>query len=146
MANTPEHREAAARLKEVAPYVKQFRTVLAAAVQGLQAAETFKTSGGGDAAFVEATPDAVVFHVGGTNRTYQLSDLPPGLALAIADRKLSARDPASSIVKGAYLAVHPRADNQTRKSRVPVATSGRGRRRCRASDAVFDRRLFRFSD
>jgi len=105
----------AARLKEVATYVKQFRTVLGSAVQGLQAAETFKTSGGSDAAFVEEMADAVVFRMAGANRTYRLSDLPPGLALAIADRKLSARDPASSVVKGAYLAVHPRADNQTRE-------------------------------
>jgi hypothetical protein len=114
-ADKPEHREATARLKEVAAYVKQFRAALSAAVQGLQAAETFKTSSGSDAAFVEATADTVVLHVSGTNRTYRLTDLPPALALALADRKLSARDPVSLVVKGAYLAVHPRADSQTRE-------------------------------
>jgi hypothetical protein len=47
------------------------------------------------------------------NRTYALEDLPPGLAVVVADFKLPAASPQSKIVKGAYLALHERGDSQT---------------------------------
>lgn len=112
LADSPKHRAAVARLAEIADYVKQFREAVAAAVQGMQAAETFKVSSGTEVAFVEGFPDMVTLRVLGRNSTYPFRDLPPALALAIAERKLPARNPTSAAVKGAYLAVHKQRDNR----------------------------------
>jgi hypothetical protein len=65
--------------------------------------------------FVEATVDKIVLRVAGMNKTYSFNDLPPGLALALADFKLPAADPASNVSKGAYLLVHKRSDSETRE-------------------------------
>jgi hypothetical protein len=40
--------------------------------------------------------------------------MPPGLALAIIDSKLPAADATTKILKGAYLLVHKRADDDTK--------------------------------
>src|SRR5207244_3208615 len=109
-----KHREAVARLTEISGYVRQFYGALAAAVQSMQAAETFKV-GSTEVAFVEGFPDKVTLRVAGVNRTYPFNELPPGLALAIADRKLPTRNPVSGVVKGAYLAVHKQDDSQTQE-------------------------------
>jgi hypothetical protein len=55
----------------------------------------------------------VIFRISGMNRTYALEDLPPGLAVVVADMKLPEANPKSKIVKGAYLALHQRGDSQT---------------------------------
>jgi hypothetical protein len=106
LADLPQHRSAVARLAEIANYARQFRDALAAAVGKMQAAETFKVPSGTEVAFVEGFSDKVTLHVLGANTTYAFRDLPPVLALAIADRKLSQRHPTTPLVKGAYLALH----------------------------------------
>jgi hypothetical protein len=115
LANSPKHRAAVARLAEIAGYVKQFREAVAAAVQSMQAAETFKVASGTEVAFVEGFPDGVTLRVLGRNSTYGFGDLPAALALAIADRKLPARNPTSAVIKGAYLAVHKQNDNRVQE-------------------------------
>jgi len=112
-AKVPKHKEAVARLKEVAGYVNQFRQAVEAAIKGMSGGESFKVGGSTQVSFVEALPDKVILRVAGMNKTYQLNDMPPGLAVALADRKLSASDPTSRIIKGAYLLVHKRADSET---------------------------------
>src|SRR5262245_20795356 len=115
LADSPKHRAAVARLAEIAGYVKQFREAVAAAVQNMQAAETFKVASGTEVAFVEGFPDGVTLRVLGRNSTYGFGDLPAALALAIADRKLPARNPTSAVIKGAYLAVHKQNDNRVQE-------------------------------
>jgi hypothetical protein len=112
LADSPKHRAAVARLAEIAGYAKQFRAAVAAAVQSMQAAETFKVASGTEVAFVEGFPDMVTLRILGRNSTYPFHDLPPALALAIADRKLPAGNPRSAVVKGAYLAVHKQDDSR----------------------------------
>ncbi len=109
----PKHREAVARLKMVGEQVRQFRQALAEAVGEMAAAESFKV-GPTDVSFVEGKKDAVVLRVKGKNETYRFNDMPPGLAVAIADRKLQADATAGLVVKGAYLLMNKRADGQTR--------------------------------
>jgi len=115
LAELPKHRAAVARLAEIGGYAKQFRDALALAVRSMQAADTFKVASGTEVAFVEGFPDKVTLHVLGVNTTYSFREMPPALALAIADRKLSARNPASAVVKGAYLAVHKQDDSRVRE-------------------------------
>ena len=113
LATLPTHQAAVARLQEVGGYVKQFRHAVASAVGGMQAGESFKVGNSTQVSFVEATADKVVLRIAGMNKTYPLGDLPPGLALAIADFKLPASDPTSRVVKGADWPVHKRADRET---------------------------------
>jgi hypothetical protein len=113
LAKLPKHKDAVARLKEVSGYVKQFREAIVAAAQGMQAGETFKVGNSTQVAFVEATADKVVLRIAGMNRPYPYNDMPPGLALVIADFKLAGSDPMTRVVKGAYLLVHKRADSET---------------------------------
>jgi len=115
LARLPKHREVVARLREVAGYVKQFRQAVAAAVQGMQAGESFKVGNSTQVAFVEGSADKVVLRIAGMNRTYPLNNMPPELALAIADFKLAASDPSSRVAKGAYLLVHKQADSIERQ-------------------------------
>jgi hypothetical protein len=111
LAKLPDHKAKVARLKEVAGYVKQFRDALALAVQGLEAAEVIKVGSSAQVAIVETFPDKLIIRSLGANKTFTFADMPAGLAIAIADRKLDGTDPVSRVVKGAYLAVQKRADS-----------------------------------
>jgi hypothetical protein len=95
--------------------VKQFRDAIVAAVKGMQAGETFKVGNSTQVSFVEGLHDKVILRIAGMNRTYPFNDMPPGLALAIADFKLPASNPMSRVVKGAYLLLHKRADSETQE-------------------------------
>jgi len=114
LAKLPKHQEAVSRLKQVGGYVKQFRDAVAAAVQGLEAGATFMVGTSTQVAMVEGFPDKVILRIAGMNRTFRFSEMPPGLAVAIADQKLDGADPVSRVVKGAYLLVHKRADDESR--------------------------------
>jgi hypothetical protein len=46
------------------------------------------------------------------NRTYPFNDMPPGLAVALADFRLPLSAASSRVTKGAYLLVHKRADDK----------------------------------
>jgi hypothetical protein len=106
LARLPAHREAATRLKGLAAHAERFQTAIADAVQGLKSGESFRVGTSTEVAFVEATPGKVTLRVSGMNRTYPLAELPVGLAMALADLKLPASDPATKLAKGAYLALH----------------------------------------
>jgi hypothetical protein len=114
LAKLPKHQEAVSRLRQVAGYVKQFRDAVAAAVQSLEGGATFMVGTSTQVAMVEGFPDKVILRIAGMNRTFPFNEMPPGLAVAIADQKLDGADPVSRVVKGAYLLVHKRADDETR--------------------------------
>lgn len=113
LAKLPKHQEAVARLRQVSNLVHQFRDAVAAAVQGLEAGAVFMVGSSTQVAFVEGFPDKAILRIAGMNKTYPFRDMPPGLAVAIADMKLDGSDPVSRAVKGAYLLVHKRADGES---------------------------------
>jgi len=115
LAALPKHKEAVARLKEVGGYVRQFRAAVAGAVAGMKGGETFKVGNSTQVAFVEGFSDKVILRIAGMNRTYPFNDMPPGLAVAIADFKLPQPAAATRVVKGAYLLLHKRADSETQE-------------------------------
>jgi hypothetical protein len=115
LAKLPKHKGAVARLKEAGGYVKQFRQALAAGAGGMQAGESFKVGNSTQVSFVEAGSDKVVVRIAGNNRTYSFSDMPAGLAFAFADLKLPASDPATRVIKGAYLLTQKRADIESQE-------------------------------
>jgi len=69
-------------------------------------AESFKVGSSTIVGMVEADTKRVILRVAGQNKTYQYSDMPVGLAAALADMKLEGSDPVSRVVKGAYVACH----------------------------------------
>lgn len=113
LAQSPSQREAASRLRLVGQHVKTFRQALADAVKEMHAAESFLV-GSTRVSFVEGKSEAVILRTSGRNETYRFNDMPPGLAIAIADHKLPTDDPQSLLVKGAYLLLNKRADSQSR--------------------------------
>lgn len=92
------------RLVLLAGYAKNFDLALRSAIDGLHSGDEIEIGGSAFVGFVEASADSLTLHVKGANRTYRLDSLPPGLAVALADRWLNKDDPVSLAVKGAYLA------------------------------------------
>ena len=111
LAKLPAHRELVKRLRLVADYVKQFRTAVEEALKKMDGGESFMV-GNTPVGFVEFTGKAAILRVSGQNKTYPLADLPAGLAVALADLKLSGSDPVSRVVKGAYLLMHHKTKSQ----------------------------------
>ena len=105
LARLPEHQAMVARLKEIAGYVRQFRQAVEAAAQNFEAAESFTVGTSTRVAVVEVLPDKIILRHTGQNKVYPYAELPPGLAVAIADFKLDGNDPASRVIKGAFYAV-----------------------------------------
>ena len=93
LAKLPKHQEAVARLKQVAGYVKQFREAVAAAVAQFEAGTVFMVGSSTQVAVVEGFPDRVILRIAGMNKVYPFRDMPPGLAVAIADQKLDGSRP-----------------------------------------------------
>ncbi len=106
LAKLSEHLGKLSRLKEVAGYVKQFQDRLVQSATGMDGGESFKVGSSTMVAMIEANQKQVILRVAGQNKTYQYSDLPVGLAAALADMKLEGSDPVSRVVKGAYVACH----------------------------------------
>ena len=106
LAQADEHRQMVARLREIAGYVKQFRTAVEAGARSLETKD-LQVGSSAFVSFVEVLPDRVIVRTAGQNRNYPYAELPPGLAQAIVDQQLDGSDPTSRVVKGAYYAVGP---------------------------------------
>jgi hypothetical protein len=118
VAKLPAHKQAVARLTKLADYLTHFREVLVSAAKGMEAGSSFKVGTSTQVSMVEATADKVIVRIAGMNKSYPYSELPPGLALTLADQRLAANDPAGNVMKGAYLLVHKRATSkETDKAR-----------------------------
>ncbi len=112
VAKLPVHQAQVERLRAIAAYVKQFSEAVVAAVKALNAGDSIKVGNSTIVAFVEARPDAVVLRVTGMNRTFKLNKLPAGLAIAIAETHLAEKDPATLLIKGAYLLTNPNSNEE----------------------------------
>ncbi len=110
LAGTDEEKAMVARAKQLAYYVKEFRDALNSAIDGLEAGETIKVGTSTEVGFVEGDHEKLVLRVQGRNRPFEVSRLPRGLALAIADLWFDQSDPATLVFKGAYQFTHPQAD------------------------------------
>jgi hypothetical protein len=111
LAKTPEHQALVERLRRVGEMAKQFREAVSAAIQGLEAGEVFKVGTSTQVAVVETFPDKIIVRIAGQNRTYNITEMPQGLAVALADMSLDASDPRNRVVKGAYVALGKNSDS-----------------------------------
>jgi outer membrane biosynthesis protein TonB len=105
LAKLPEHQALVARLKEVASYVKQFRNAVNEAVKTLQPQQEIKVGASTMVIVVAVSAEKLTIRRAGGNITYPITELPAGLAMALADSWLNANDPVNRVIRGSYFAV-----------------------------------------
>jgi hypothetical protein len=106
------------RLNLLAHYAQQFRGAVAQAMEQLTGGDTIPVGNNSAVGVVKAARDSITLRVRGTNLRYDVDQLPPGLAIAIADTWLDSADPVSLLVKAAYLAALPdRREDRVQKAR-----------------------------
>jgi len=99
----PEHHAKHERLRLLTEYAGRFRSALVEALKNLEAGDEIPSGPNSAAGVVNATADRIILKIDGANRTYVINDLPPGLAVAIADTWLDQNDPVCLVAKAAYL-------------------------------------------
>ncbi len=124
IAATATQKAGAERMKLLHHYVSEFWRAVGESIKGLKGGEqlTINTI---IAVVVEATDDLITIRAGGKNLVYEKMALPAGLAMVLADRWLDKSDPVTKVIRGAYLAVEPKADpDSARKYWKAAAASG----------------------
>ena len=109
---SPEHQAKYDRLSLLIQYADSFRSALRDSIAALEAGDEIEVGTNGAVGVVGKTATSVTVRVKGANRKYSIDTLPPGLAIAIADTRLSKEDAVSLVMKGAYLATLKDADAQ----------------------------------
>jgi hypothetical protein len=118
VSKTPEHQALCDRLNLLAQYAKNSRSALGEALEALKAGDEIKVGTSTVVGVVQSSADRITFRAQGANRTLAIDDLPPGLAVAIADTWLQKDDPVGLVVKGAYLVARKDAkDTELAKAR-----------------------------
>lgn len=110
LAKLPEHQAVIDRLDRLANYSKQFYDAIGRGVSKMEAGEVFTVGTSTQVAVVETFSDRIIVRIAGQNRNYPFNELPAGLAVALADFSLDSSDPASRVVKGAYLVLNKKSD------------------------------------
>ena len=105
IARTAEQKAMVKRLEELNHYVKEFWRSVDEAYVNLKPASTIPV-GTSEAIIVEVRQDALVLRYFGRNRTIKRSEIPSGLAMAIANTWFT-DDPENKVVKGALQFVDP---------------------------------------
>jgi hypothetical protein len=106
---TPDQQALCDRLNLLAQYAQNFQSALSEAVADLRAGDEIELAESTVVGVVEVQGDRITFRSQGRNVTRAIDDLPPGLAVAIADRWLAKNDPVSLVVKGAFLVARQNA-------------------------------------
>lgn len=115
LARLPEHQAMAARLKEVASYVKQFRNAVDQALKALQPGAEIKVGNSTMVVVVQVSVDRLTIRRAGGNVTYPIGEIPAGLTMALADSWLNENDPVNRVIRGSYFAVAEGAEEVHRE-------------------------------
>ncbi len=129
LAVIPEHQELVRRLGRLAACGQQFWSVVAQVMRGFSGAEELTV--GADELIVlvvETGPDWIIIRSQGKNTRYTLADMPVGLALAIARRRLDTGRVEDLILLGACLAaqadLNPTYVNEARRYWLQAQSAG----------------------
>jgi hypothetical protein len=114
MPRLPEHQAMLDRLKLLSDCVDQYRAAIQESLGKLTAGSSFEV-GETRVGVVETGPEKIIFRVNGQNRSYALTDLPVGLAAALAAQTLAADDPNTLTLKGAFVLASPKATDEEKK-------------------------------
>ncbi len=105
MAVLPQHKDMVTGLQQLAQHSSRFWGTVSTVIQSFQGAEELTVGSEGLIVLVvETGPNSIVVKKEGRNLRYRLTDMPPGLALAIAKTQLDASDPHACLLLGACLA------------------------------------------
>jgi hypothetical protein len=117
LARSQDQKDKVSRLMVLGIYVKQFdrqlKTLLAD--ENFDAGAELKIGKSTVVNVVERSPTTLVIRVAGVNKSYNVSSLPDGLAMALIDKRLDATDPVRHLVKGAYLAAAKVPTDETKE-------------------------------
>ena len=80
------------------------------AIQGLEGGSEIKISSTTVLAVVEVKQDSLILRVAGTNRTYLIDELRPGIAVAIIKQSYDLNEPSTWAMLGAYIGTLRTAD------------------------------------
>lgn len=117
LARTPETKGLVDRLSNLATHAAECRSAIVEAIQALKGGDEVELKNTAKTRFsvVEVGPNKFLIRMNGNNRNYTYDNLPMGLAMGMADRRLSTSDPSNLARKGAYLAVMYWADRSSPK-------------------------------
>lgn len=111
LAKRAEHQAQVRRLKELAHYVREFWRAVDAGRQDLRGGEELEI-GDTRIAIVEPGPDKFIYKSQGAVSRCELHEIPGGIAVVLARRKLVANDAATQVILGAIFAASKNADKK----------------------------------
>lgn len=123
-ATAPDMLDQVQRVELLIKYVEGFWEAARLTLGKLQAAEEIKIDEE-VASVVELSREGLTLRVGGRNREYTLTTLPPKIALYLARRWLAPDDPASDVAVAAFLMTDPKGDRQEAR-RLLLSAAARG--------------------
>ncbi|MEO8270510.1 MAG: hypothetical protein ABI557_12375 [Aureliella sp.] len=112
LAKTLQQTEQLARLVTVEQLAQEFSEALQRALAGMGGAETFMVGQSTPVSFVEFGDGHLTLRLNGQSQTWSMTDLPTGIAFAIADMSLDRDHPRSLAAKAAFTLVHPAAQGK----------------------------------
>jgi len=123
----PDHALKYDRLRQLAHNVGEFRGALGESAKTLQGGQTIVVATT-MVGIVETFPgqDRIILRVAGANRTYRFSDLPVGLAVALADQWLAKDQASSHLIRASYVVAHRNVNDEMKdKARQWLDIAGR---------------------
>lgn len=106
---TPAQSQQLEQLSKLRELAQEFHAAMTEAIQGLSPAEVFTVGTSTQASFVEGNSQSLSVRIRGQNQTFPLTELPIGLAFAVADLKLDSVHPSDMARRAAFAVLHPGA-------------------------------------
>jgi hypothetical protein len=119
---TLDLRSQVARVRLLARYVERFWKAVKEILPMLTAAEEFEIDGK-VASVIDASTDAIIIRMQGTNLEYPLQEIPTALAVALAERGLDKNDRHTPVVIGAFHLIDRTGDSQEARRRFTQAAA-----------------------
>lgn len=108
----PAQLAALERVQQLKLYAEAFQMQLRQAIAGLDGGAEIKISNSTVLAVVEVKKDSIVLRVAGTNRTYLIDEIRPGIAVAIIKQSYDLNEASTWAMLGAYIATLRTADDE----------------------------------
>ena len=108
----PAQLAALERVQQLKLYAEAFQMQLRQAIAGLDGGAEIKISSSTVLAVVEVKKDSIVLRVAGTNRTYLIDEIRPGIAVAIIKQSYDLNEASTWAMLGAYIGTLRTADDE----------------------------------
>ncbi len=108
LATTQEQHDMVERMDLLEKYVDGFWSAVRDSMKGLKPTDEIDINSATKVVVVEATADALTIHIGSANKTFQVNQLPSGLAVALALRWFDPNKPDNKVYIGAFHLVDPK--------------------------------------